>query len=165
MLGIKPTATVDEVRRAYHAKAMKCHPDHFQDPEQQKAAQTKMVALNMAYELALKQAGANKAPYTQSLDCEDAIRLAQKMLGQNKPESALRQLFRSDTRSSDWFYLQGVILMRMNQFDSAHQSFREAVRREPDNMIFRPGALDAAVAMKESRTIQGRLKHLFKRRG
>lgn len=161
LLGIKPTMDVDAVRRAYHLRAMKIHPDHVQDPEQQRIAQEQMVALNTAYEQALRLAGAQRAPYTQNLDCGDALRLARKMLDQHNPESALRQLLRSDTRSADWFNLQGVILMQLSQYESAHQSFREAVRRDPDNMEYRRGALDAAVAMKKAKTIVGRFKNLF----
>lgn len=164
MLGIRPTMDVDVVRRAYHLKAMKIHPDHFQDPEQQKIAQEQMVALNNAYEQALRLAGAQKAPYTQSIACDDAIRLARKMLAQRSPESALRQLMRATTRDADWFNLQGVILMQMDQYESAHQSFREAVRRDPDNMEYRRGALDAAVAMKKANTLGGKLKSFFKKK-
>ena len=44
---------------------------------------------------------------------------------------------------------------------SAHASFREAVRRDPENNVYRQGALDAALAMKESATLQGKLKKLL----
>lgn len=161
LLGIKPTNDVDVVRRAYHLRAMRIHPDRIQDAELQQKAKEQMVALNQAYEQALRFAGAHKAPYQQSLTCEDAIRLAQKMLSQHSPESALRQLLRSESRSADWFYLQGLILMQMKQYEAAHQSFREAVKREPDNMTFRSGALDAAVAMKKAATFGGKLRSFF----
>lgn len=161
MLGIRPTTDVDAIRRAYHARAMKIHPDHFQELDQQQRAHEEMVALNTAYEQALRFAGTQNAPYNQNLDCEDAVRLARKMLVQRSPESALRQLLRAESRSADWFNVQGVILMEMGQYESAHQSFREAVRREPDNMEFRSGALDAAVAMKKEKTLAGKIKRMF----
>lgn len=39
--------------------------------------------------------------------------------------------------------------MNLHQYDSAHQSFREAVRREPDNLQFRRGAFNAAMTLKK----------------
>ena len=53
---------------------------------------------------------------------------------------------------------------QLHQYESAHQSYREAVRREPDNIDYRRGALDAAVAMKKAKTVQGRIKELFRKR-
>ena len=102
--------------------------------------------------------------YTKEIASEDAKQLARKMLRQQSPESALRQLMRADRKDAEWYYLQGYILMQMHQYESAHQSYREAVRREPDNIDYRRGALDAAVAMKKAKTVQGRIKELFRKK-
>jgi len=137
----------------------KCHPDQFLDAEEQRAAQEKLLALNLAYEEALRLATPRHVnAYAQPLPPEDAKNLARKMLNQQNPQSALRQLLRAERRDDEWFYLQGVILMALDQYESAHDSFREAVRRDPENNRYRQGALDAALAMKESKTLQGRLK-------
>ena len=83
-----------------------------------------MLALNLAYEEALRLAAPKRAnTYTHTLPPQDAKQLAQKMLRQNNPESALRQLLR-----------------------------------------YRQGALDAALAMKESATLHGKLKQLLHRK-
>ena len=162
MLGVPSSATAEQVRHAYHLLAKKYHPDQFQDTEQQRIAQEKMVAINLVYQEALKLATARAAsPYTQEVSCEDAVQLAQKMLRNQSPESALRQLMRASTRTSEWYYQQGVVLMAMEQYDSAHQSFREAVRRDPANNKYRRGALDAAVALKNSQSLMGKLKKLI----
>lgn len=162
VLGVSATADVAEVRRAYHALAKKCHPDQFLDRDEQQAAQGKMIALNLAYEEALRLANARQAaPYHQALSEQDAIHLARKMLRQQNPQSALRQLLRAMTRSAEWYCAQGEVLMTMEQYESAHQSYREAVRRDPNNLDYRRGALDAAVALRKSKTLVGRLKHLL----
>ena len=48
--------------------------------------------------------------------------------------------------------------MGFREYDTAHQSFREAVRLQPDNMRYRQFALDAALAVKRQRYLPLRLK-------
>ena len=147
MLGLHGAADAEEVRAAYRALVKKCHPDQFLDAEEQRAAQEKLLALNLAYEEALRLASPKRAnTYTHTLPPEDAKHLARKMLRQNNPESALRQLLRAEMRDDEWYYLQGHILMEMRQYESAHASFREAVRRDPENNVYRQGARDDADA-------------------
>ena len=165
VLGLKSSADADEVRSAYRSLVRTCHPDRFLDADERKAAQEKMIALNLAYEEALKLASTRReGMYTKEIAAEDAKQLARKMLRQQSPESALRQLMRADRKDAEWYYLQGYILMQMHQYESAHQSYREAVRREPDNIDYRRGALDAAVAMKKAKTVQGRIKELVRKK-
>ncbi len=165
VLGLDATADADDVRAAYRQLAKECHPDRFPDPEQRKAAQEKMIALNLAYEEALKRAANRKtvASYDQELSQEDAVLLAAKLLRRQSPETALRYLLRARERDGSWYAMQGHILMAMDQYETAHQSFREAVRREPSNIEYRRGALDAAVALKKSRTLMGKLQAFIKR--
>ena len=54
--------------------------------------------------------------------------------------------------------------MGLRQYETAHQSFREAVRRDPDNRKYREGALDAALAMKKNRSFAHRLKDALGRK-
>lgn len=166
MLGLDAGANADQVREAYRHLVKTCHPDKFLDAEERKAAQEKMIALNLAYEEALKltvnrrSAAAN---YNRELTLEEAIALADKMLRRDNPESALRQLLRTRERNGDWYAMQGHVLMALRQYENAHQSYREAVRQQPHNNVFRQGALDAAVALKKSRTLRGRLQTLLRR--
>lgn len=59
ILEIDPTATVEEVKKAYRKMAMKYHPDkvHHLGPEYQKDAQEKFRKINEAYEAIKKQRG------------------------------------------------------------------------------------------------------------
>ncbi len=165
VLGLDATADADDVRNAYRRLAKTCHPDRFPDPEQRKAAQEQMIALNLAYEEALKRTAGRKtvASYNKELSQEDAVMLANKLLRRQSPEAALRYLLRATNRDGAWYAMQGHILMAMDRYETAHQSFREAVRREPNNIEYRRGALDAAVALKKSRTMIGKLRLFIKR--
>ena len=136
VLGLKGLASPDEIRSAYRTLARKCHPDMITDPAEKEAAQTRMVALNLAY--------------------EEALRLASPRTGSSSV------LVRCEKRDSEWYYMQGKVLMAMEEFDSAHQSFREAVRMDPENNVFRAGALAAAVAQQKAQKLPGKVKRVFK---
>ncbi len=152
LLGIRPGADAQEVRAAYRRMVKSCHPDQFQDAAQQKAAQEKLIRLNLAYEEALKLASQQRVGFNL-ISMEEAKHFARRLIEQGNLESALRQLARADQKDADWYFIQGNILMGLKQYETAHQSYREAVRRDPDNRAYRAGALDAAVAMKKSRPI------------
>ena len=160
LLGVKPGASAEEVRSAYRQMVKSCHPDQFQDAEQQKQAQEKLIKLNLAYEAALKFASRRTVGFNL-ISQEEAKHFAQRLIDQGNLESALRQLGRADSKDAEWYFMQGKILMALKQYETAHQSFREAVRRDPDNRQFREGALDAALAIKKSKTIAGKIKSIF----
>ena len=166
VLGLEASADADQVRAAYRKLVKTGHPDKFQDETERKAAQEKMITLNLAYEEAMKLAvnrTTASAAFNRELDQQDALTLAAKMLRQDNPEAALRQLLRASTRDSAWYAMQGKVLMALERYESAHQSYREAVRREPNSKLYRQGALDAAVALKKSRTPWGRIQKLIRR--
>ena len=156
VLGLKIGADAQEVRAAYRQLVKRCHPDQFQDAAQQKAAQEKLIQLNLAYEAALKLATRHTVGFNL-ISQEEAKHFAKRLVEQGNLESALRQLNRADSKDADWYFIQGDILMKLHQYETAHQSYREAVRREPDNRKYREGALDAALAMKKNRPIGEKL--------
>ena len=165
VLGLNASATAEDVRAAYRQMVKTCHPDRFPDPAEKAAAQEKMIALNRAYEEALKLAASRRTveSYNTELTLEEALALAARMLRRESPQSALRNLLRTPARDGRWYAMQGAILMEMDQYETAHQSYREAVRHEPDNNQFRSGALAAAVALKKSRTLWGRIRLAVKK--
>ena len=163
VLGLKGWADQDEIRTAYRTLVKQCHPDMIQDPLQKEEAQARMVALNLAYEEALRLASPRpQAPAGPPPTVAETILMAERALARDNPEAALRQLLRSEKRDGDWYYMQGKVLMALEQYESAHQSFREAVRMSPDNNVYRSGALAAVVAQRESETIQGKVKKAFR---
>ena len=142
VLGLKGWADQDEIRTAYRTLVKQCHPDMIQDPLLKEEAQARMVALNLAYEEALRLASPRpQAPLGPPPSTAEAILMAE---------------------DGDWYYMQGKVLMALEQYESAHQSFREAVRMSPDNNVYRSGALAAVVAQRESETIQGKVKKVFR---
>ena len=161
VLGVRAWATAEEIHTAYRAMVKVCHPDRFQDPARKRAAQEQMVRLNLAYEEALRRTvPRTSVPTAQELDVEEAVVLAEKMLERGSPESALRQLARCRKHTAPWYYTQGRVMMRMEEFETAHQCFREAVRLSPEDNEYHRCALEAAVAVKKSHTIPGRMHRI-----
>ncbi len=152
VLGVAPNADAQTVRAAYRQRVKACHPDQFLDAAQQKNAQEELIRLNLAYEEALKIASQHRVGFNL-ISQEEAKHFAQRLVDQGNLESALRQLNRADAKDDEWYYMQGQILMGLRQYETAHQSFREAVRRDPENRKYRAGALDAALAMKKNRPL------------
>jgi tetratricopeptide (TPR) repeat protein len=154
VLGLTMDADQAQVHAAYRSRVKHCHPDQFQEKEQQEQAQEQLIRLNLAYEEAMRMT-ARRQIGMNSVSCEEAKRLAKRLYDQGRCENALRQLLRAENRDADWYYLQGSILMKLQQYASAHQSYREAVRQEPDNLSYRRGAFEAAKAVqKHARPVQ-----------
>ena len=148
VLGLTQDADAAQVHAAYRSHVKRCHPDQFQEKEMQDRAQEQLIRLNLAYEEALRLAGQRQVGF-HVVPAADAKHMAQKLYEQKRYENALRQLARADRKDAEWFYLQGNILMQLRQYGSAHQSYREATRRDPDNLTYRRGAFEAAKAVKQ----------------
>ena len=147
-LGLTGDADEQQVRQAYHQMVKACHPDQFEDQEAQQRAQEELIRLNLAYEEAIRLTAGKQLPF-HTVSVEEAKRLAKKLLEQQRYESALLQLSHAESRDDEWYYIHGQLLMGMRQYNTAHQSFREAVRMRPENREYRQGALEAAVAVKK----------------
>lgn len=162
-MGLPPGADAQAVRTAYRQKVKNCHPDQYQDAAKQREAQERLIELNLAYEEALKVASQQRVGFNL-ISQEEAKHFALRLMDQGNLESALRQLNRASTRDDGWYYLQGNILMQLRQYETAHQSYREAIRRDPDNRHYREGALHAAVEMKKEGQLGHRIHSWMKKR-
>ena len=126
VLGLKGLATPDEIRSAYRALARQCHPDMIRDPSEKEAAQNRMVALNLAYEEALRLASPRGTfPVTPVLSSAEAVLMAQRAMARNNPEGALRSLIRCEERDAEWYYMQGKVLMALEVFALSYRSNKQ----------------------------------------
>ncbi len=150
LFGLSADADEQQLRQAYHDRVKACHPDQFADEAAQQKAQEELTQLNLAYEEAMRfMSQRQQPPAYYKVPAEQAKQAAKKLLEQERYESALLQLSRAETKDDEWYYIQGRLLMGLRQYVTAHQSFREAVRLQPENMDYRRGALDAALAVKK----------------
>lgn len=152
MLGVEQKAGPEQIRAAYHALVKRWHPDAMGDEALRHEAQQKLIEINLAYEEALKN-----VHRCQGAPVPNAMQVARKLMEQGYAEAGLSILGRATVRDGEWFYLQGCLLLKLKRPQAAHESFRAAVRKEPDNQRFRQGALDAALAIRKLNTLSGKM--------
>lgn len=155
-LGIPYGSDPEMVRKVYHRMIKNCHPDLFHTPEEQRLAQEKTVKLNEAYEEALKISNRRNVGFNV-ISIGEAKHFAAKLLAQDNPEGALRQLNRATSRDGEWYCVQGDILMKLRKYEEAHASYREAIKYDETNRRFREGALQAAISLKKANTLGAKL--------
>ncbi len=152
-LGLTREATQEEVHKAYRELVKAWHPDRFPlESDEQKHAQEKLVELNLAYEEAVRLSGTRDSTPLK-LRCEEAVRFAGELYQKGNYAGALMKLQHAEGRSAEWYACEGKVLLALKQYSTAHQAYREAVRMDPDNSVYREGALEAALQMKKHRKL------------
>lgn len=160
-LGVPETATEQQVHLAYRRLVKECHPDIQPGEAEKESAQARLIALNLAYEEALRRtsvkASAAHAPSPRIYSLVDTNRLAARLLRQKMFDSALRVLERCGEADETWHFLRGQALVGLGRPQEAHDSFRQAVRLCPDNNEYRRAALSAFTAAKKQQRPLGRV--------
>jgi curved DNA-binding protein CbpA len=159
VLNISPSASDDEIKRAYRLLARKYHPDNYHDNPLADLAQEKMKEINEAYEQIQKQRknGAG-IPRSESggwngrsredgwsYGGADRISVLQRVrmaISSGDVSQAERLLNAVTDRSAEWHFLMGVVCSRRGWMDEAGRHFETACRMEPGNGEYK-SALDA----------------------
>ncbi len=152
VLGVKPDASDEEVKRAYRELARKYHPDNYQNNPLADLAEEKMKEINEAYDAILKQrsgggqsysSGSSSSAYQngysrQSQTSADPTMAQVRVLIQNGNLNQAEQVLRTcRSRTAEWYFLTGSIAYRRNYLDEALQNYQTAVNMEPNNMEYR----------------------------
>ena len=137
ILNIPPTATDEEVKRAYRDLARKYHPDNYHDNPLADLAQEKMKEINEAYDQIQKQRKASSAA-SQSYSY-GASRLQQVRAAVNRGDISLAERLLSGVSEHDaeWNFLMGVVCSRRGWLDEARRYLETAVQMEPGNPEYR----------------------------
>lgn len=156
ILNIPPTATDEEVKRAYRDLARKYHPDNYHDNPLADLAQEKMKEINEAYDQIQKQRKASSAAsqsyssgYGESSrgyggsyygnNSYGASRLQQVRAAVNRGDISLAERLLSGVSEHDaeWSFLMGVVCSRRGWLDEAKSYLETAVQLEPGNPEYR----------------------------
>lgn len=132
VLNIPPTASKEEVRRAYREMARRWHPDRFMEGPERDWANEKMAEINAAYRACLHE------PHTcADADAEKrALRRIGEMIDGGQYINARRMLMNLATRCAEWNYLFGAILFKTGECKKALIYLSVASHQQPDNVKY-----------------------------
>lgn len=154
VLGLKPGASQDEIKTAYRQLIKKYHPDKYIDNPLQDLAQQKMREINEAYDMLTKNNGSgsysssssgsysygqssssnNNSSYYASDD--NQLNTIRNMINQGNYAGAESLLNTVHTKSAEWYFLSGVIMLNKGWFDSAYENISMAARMNPNNFEY-----------------------------
>ena len=143
ILGVKPNASDDEVKRAYRELVKKYHPDSYQNNPLSDLAEEKMKEVNEAYDAIVRQraggqsGGGSYGGYQSSGGGQGAyggdplFQQVRQMIDMGRLNEAQRLLETSGARPAEWYYLMGSLSYRRGWLAEARDHFSMALRMEP----------------------------------
>ncbi len=150
VLGVKPGASDEEIKRAYRELARKYHPDNYQNNPLADLAEEKMKEVNEAYD-ALTKKGTGGYQAQGSYQSQTSYQGQQQGQGYGSPlytrvRSAINigdlnqaeQLLRTaPTQDAEWHFLTGSIAYRKGWLDEATRHIQIACQMNPTNGEYR----------------------------
>lgn len=151
VLGVSPSASDDEIKRAYRDLARKYHPDNYQNNPLADLAQEKMKDINEAYDTITKTRSGASSGYTGYSSggysnnagtsrgysgSADFARIRQ-MINAGQLDAADQLLEGIASRDAEWYFLRGNIAQRRGWMDEAQRNYQMACQMAPGNMEYR----------------------------
>ncbi len=156
VLGVKPDASDEEIKRAYRELARKYHPDNYQNNPLADLAEEKMKEINQAYDTITRMrsggGGGSAGGYRSQSAYQGSYQQQQQRYSGSTGSlysqvrqainmgdiSRAEQLLRSaPSQDAEWHFLSGSIAYRKGWLDEATQHFQMACNMDPSNGEYR----------------------------
>ena len=148
VLGLKPGASQDEIKKAYRNLIKQYHPDQYGDNPLKDLAEEKMREINTAYDMLTKNTGSynnsysnssNNSTYNGASKSSDSYELSEirRLIQSRNLAEAERRLNAINNRNAEWNYLYGVLLTNKGWFDAGLNHIQTAVNMDPNNFEYR----------------------------
>lgn len=152
VLGVDPSASDDEIKRAYRELARKYHPDNYQNNPLADLAEEKMKEINAAYESITKErasgthSAGGQSGYANSGSRQSSsgyqsggtvYQQARQAINLGDLGRAEQLLRNAPTQNGEWHFLMGSIAYRKGWLDEAMQHYQMACRLDPTNGEYR----------------------------
>lgn len=147
VLGVSPSSSDDEVKRAYRDLARKYHPDNYQNNPLADLAQEKMKEINEAYDAITRQraGGASQSGARQSgsrasggyrtgYASQDPTYARVRSAINNGDLVVADELLNAiAVRDAEWYFLSGSLAYRRGWLDEAQRNYQIACNMNPHN--------------------------------
>lgn len=150
VLGVDPSASDEEIKRAYRELARKYHPDNYQNNPLADLAEEKMKEVNEAYDAITRSRSGGQAygsgqgqqyqgqyAYQQQSSGDSVFAQIRQCINMGDLSRAEQLLRAAPQQSAEWHFLYGYLAYRKGWLDEASQHFRTACTMEPGNPEYR----------------------------
>ena len=141
ILGVSPSATDEEIKKAYLTLSRKYHPDANVGKPGEKAAEEKFKQIQQAYTQIMKEREQGYRTYGYHNDNRTAggdsdtveMQAAANFINSRRFREALNVLEGIQSRSSQWYYLSAIANAGVGNNIRAQDMARQAMEMEPNN--------------------------------
>lgn len=143
VLGVNPGDDEKTVKKAYRNLVKKYHPDRYVNTPMADMANEKLKEINEAYDMITNKKtearsgynqGYGRAEYKNSYTISfESVRMLIRFRRLSEAEAMLSQL----PRTSEWYYLMGLIYINRGWYDKGKEFIQTAVNMDPQNLEYR----------------------------
>ena len=148
VLGVSPSASDEELKKAYRELVRKYHPDNYHNNPLSDLAQEKMKEINEAYDQVTKNRTGSgsghsgsyggSSGYSGSASSTGSAEYYQVRAAINAGNLSLAEelLNKAPNRNAEWNFLMGSVYYRKGWLDDARRYFQTAAEMEPGNQEY-----------------------------
>lgn len=137
VLGVSPSASDEDVKKAYRDLAKKYHPDNYVNDPLADLAEHKMKEITAAYDQIMDMRRGSQSFQGQNERSQYSD--IRRMINQNRISQAEEILdgVPQYSRDAEWYFLKGSIFYTRGWLDEAYRHFNQAVQLDPNNQEYR----------------------------